>query len=196
MSDNARSRERGGEHEPLAPADVAAVLAANREEFLAFVERRVGSRAVAEDILQEAFLRGMGRLESQAEESIIAWFYRTLRNAAVDHHRRHDSAGRALAAFAAEPAASADPAGADPALRQAVCQCVRRLAATLKPEYAGALERIEIDGVPVKDYANEAGISPGNAAVRIFRARAALRQQVSRSCGACAQHGCADCTCG
>jgi RNA polymerase sigma factor (sigma-70 family) len=195
MSDSAQSREAAGEQEPL-PADVAAVLAANREEFLAFVERRVGSRAVAEDILQEAFLRGMGRLDSQAEESIIAWFYRTLRNAAVDHHRRHDSAGRALAAFAAEPAATADAAAADPALRQAVCQCVRRLAATLKPEYAGALERIEIDGVPVKDYANEAGISPGNAAVRIFRAREALRKQVSRSCGACAQHGCVDCTCG
>lgn len=39
--------------------------------------------------------------------------------------------------------------------RDVVCQCVGELAATLKPEYAEALRRIEIDGVPVKDYAHE-----------------------------------------
>jgi RNA polymerase sigma-70 factor (ECF subfamily) len=53
-----------------------------------------------------------------------------------------------------------------------------------------------VDGLAVKDYAEEAGISPSNAAVRVFRAREALRGQVSRSCGTCADHGCLDCTCG
>jgi RNA polymerase sigma factor (sigma-70 family) len=173
----------------------AEVLAANRQDFLAFLERRVGSRALAEDILQEAFMRGLGRVDAVTEESIIAWFYRTLRNAAVDHHRRDQAAGRALASFAAEIGAAEQSLGADPPLQAAVCQCVKRLAATLKPEYAAALVRIEVDGVPVKDYAAEAGLTPGNAAVRIHRARAALRQQVSRSCGACAEHGCSDCTC-
>jgi RNA polymerase sigma factor (sigma-70 family) len=177
------------------PTNVTEVLTANRAAFLAFLEPRVGSRALAEDILQEAFVRGLGRVEAVTEESIIAWFYRTLRNAAVDHHRRNQAAGRALAGFAAEIAAAEQSPSADPPLQAAVCQCVKRLAATLKPEYASALSRIEVDGVPVKDYAAEAGLSPGNAAVRIHRARAALRQQVSRSCGACAEHGCTDCTC-
>jgi hypothetical protein len=48
----------------------------------------------------------------------------------------------------------------------------------------------------VKDYAASAGISSSNAGVRIFRARAALRREVSRSCGTCAEHGCLDCSCG
>ena len=69
------------------------------------------------------------------------------------------------------------------------------LAATLKPEYADALRRIEVEGVAVKDYAEGAGISASNAGVRIFRAREALRKQVARSCGTCADHGCLDCTC-
>jgi RNA polymerase sigma-70 factor (ECF subfamily) len=73
---------------------------------------------------------------------------------------------------------------------------VTELAATLKPEYAEALQRIDVDGAAVKDYAAHAGISPSNAGVRVFRAREALRKQVARSCGTCADHGCFDCTCG
>jgi len=57
---------------------------------------------------------------------VIGWFYRTLRNAAIDHHRRHKTASKALE-------------------------------------------------VAVKDYAIEVGISASNAAVRVFRAREALR---------------------
>ena len=173
--------------------EVAAIFVANHRDFLAFLERRVGSKAIAEDILQEAFVRGMGRVRTDDNESVIGWFYRTLRNAAIDYHRRHKTASKALDAFAAE---TDEKVEADAELHTAVCQCVGRLADTLKPAYAEALKRIEVDGLTVKDYAEEAGISPSNAAVRVFRAREALRGQVSRSCGTCAEHGCLDCTCG
>lgn len=176
-----------------ASAEIAALLADNRSDFLAFLERRVGSRAVAEDILQEAFSRGLDRLETlRSEESAVAWFYRMLRNAVVDYYRRQKSAARALEAFSAELAESEEPAGD---VAEAVCKCVGRLAGTLKPEYAEALRRVEVDGVAVKSFAEEAGISSNNAAVRIFRAREALRRQVVASCGACATHGCFNCTC-
>ena len=89
----------------------------------------------------------------------------------------------------------ADEVAPPPEVRGAVCQCVTRLAATLKPEYADALQRIEVQGVPVKTYAEEHGISASNAAVRVFRAREALRKQVAVSCGTCADHGCLECTC-
>jgi RNA polymerase sigma-70 factor (ECF subfamily) len=115
-----------------------------------------------------------------------------LRNAVVDHHRRRGASARALDAFAAEVDRHAEPT---PETRGAICQCVTRLAATLKPEYRAALERIEVAGVPVKDFAAEQGISASNAAVRVFRAREALRKQVAASCGTCAEHGCIECTC-
>jgi RNA polymerase sigma-70 factor (ECF subfamily) len=79
---------------------------------------------------------------------------------------------------------------------RSVCQCVARLKDTLKPEYAAAITRVEIDDVPVKDYAAETGISASAAAVRVFRARDALRKQLAVACGACAEHACFDCTCG
>jgi RNA polymerase sigma factor (sigma-70 family) len=174
-------------------ADVVRLLVANHREFQRFLEKRVGSRALAEDILQEAFVRGIGRIETlRNDESAVAWFYRTLRNAVTDHHRRHDVAERALAAFAEELEKHVDP---EEEIRGAVCQCVARLAETLKPEYAEALQSIEVEGVPVKTFAEERGISSNNAAVRVFRAREALRRQVVASCGTCADDGCLNCTC-
>ncbi len=178
---------------PDSPTAVAR-LVANHREFLGFLQSRVGSRALAEDILQDAFVRGIGKLDSlRDDESAVAWFYRILRNAVIDHHRRHEVTDRRLAALAAELDVTAEQ-GTE--LRGAVCQCVARLADNLKPEYADALRRIEVEGLTVKDYAAEAGITSNNAAVRVFRAREALKKQVARSCGTCAEHGCLDCTCG
>ncbi len=176
---------------PLTP-ELAATLVANHREFLRFVERRVGNRALAEEILQDAFVRSLDR-GSEIRESAVGWFYRVLRHAVIDHHRRRQSADRRLEAFAAELAAQDEP---DAGFARVACECVVRLAAALKPEYAEALREIDVRGVAVKDYATSAGISSSNAGVRIFRARAALRQEVARSCGTCAKHGCLDCSCG
>jgi RNA polymerase sigma factor (sigma-70 family) len=174
-------------------AEVVGSLVKNHRDFLSFLQRRLGDRALAEDVLQEAFVRGLHKLETlETDESATAWFYRILRNAVIDHHRRRATGQKKLEAFAVELEQSVEPVGE---VRGAVCRCIGELAATLKPEYAEALRRVEVDGVPVKDYAVEAGITGNNAAVRVFRAREALRKQVTRSCGTCADHGCLDCTC-
>jgi len=182
--------------EPAEAAPSAAVvdkLVGSHREFLRFLERKVGSRAIAEDILQEAFVKSVERADTLRDgESAVAWFYRMLRNAVIDHHRRRGAAERALAQFAQELDAELEPAAE---MNGVVCACVRSLSATLKPEYAEALERIEVDGVTVQGYAAEIGIQPNNAAVRVHRARAALRERVKVSCGTCADHGCLDCTC-
>jgi RNA polymerase sigma-70 factor (ECF subfamily) len=173
---------------PLTP-DVISMLVANHREFLAFVQRRVGSRDVAEEILQDAFVRNVDKVDT-IRETAIGWFYRVLRNAIADHYRRAAAQDRKLEGLAREQTAREDDE-----LQKVVCKCVAELATTLKPEYAGALKRVEVDGVSVKDYADEVGISSNNAGVRIFRAREALRKQVIRACGTCADHGCLDCTC-
>ena len=179
--------------EPIDLQMVVAKLLDHRAQFLGFLEKRVGSRALAEDILQEAFVRGLPKLgDLQNDESAVAWFYRILRNAVVDNARRYAAASRGLNVYASELEGAAE---APPETRNAVCACVAGLAETLKPEYADALKRIEVEGVLVKDYAAEIGTSSGNAAVRVFRAREALRKQVTKTCGACAEHGCIDCTC-
>lgn len=177
-------------HHPVTPV-VLAEMVANHREFLAFVERRVGDRALAEEILQDALVKSLVHT-SEIHESAIGWFYRVLRNAIIDHVRRRDARSRHLEALAVEPEVRDDE---DPALRSVVCQCILALAATLKPEYEDALRQIDVDGLAVKDYAARAGLSASNAGVRVFRARKALRKRVALSCGTCAEHGCLDCTC-
>ena len=195
MSDRIDSSppSRGGSAPP-SPA-VVEVLVENHRRFLAFLERRVGSREVAEDILQDAFVRGLERGgQLQESQSAVAWFYRLLRNAVVDHWRRRGAEGRAVdwAARLAEGEAAAP----DHELMETVCGCAAALAGTLKPEYADALRRVDLGGASVKAYAETAGITANNASVRLFRARAALLKQVQRCCGTCADHGCLDCSCG
>ena len=170
--------------------EIAQTLAANHVRFLRFLERRVGSRDLAEEILQDAFVRGLARADSiQASESAIAWFYRLLRNALVDHHRHMDSERRALEAAAREPV------DVDGELMNTVCDCVDGLLATLKPEYAQAIRRVDMEGASVGEFAVATGITAGNAAVRVHRARQALRKRVEQSCGTCAEHACLDCEC-
>jgi RNA polymerase sigma factor (sigma-70 family) len=168
-------------------------LLENRRAFLAYLTRRVGDRAMAEDLLQEAFAKTLARPGPLPEgDALVPWFYRTLRNAAVDRFRRQGAADRALEAFARE----LETAEAVPdETRHQVCQCISRLATTLRPDYAEALLAIEVEGQPVKTYAERKGLTAGNAAVRVFRAREALKQRVVESCGACAEHGCLNCTC-
>jgi RNA polymerase sigma factor (sigma-70 family) len=175
-----------------APAQpVIDTLLANHREFLRYVERRVGDRALAEEIVQDAFVRSLDHTD-EIRESVVGWFYRVLRNAVIDRQRRQAVANRRLDAFASE--LEADQEAGE--LAGVACHCVVQLADTLEHGYADALRRIEIDGVSVADYAQAAGISASNAGVRVFRARKALREQVARACGTCAEHGCLNCCCG
>ena len=172
--------------------DPVVALAEEYPRFLAFLAKRTGNRAVAEEILQEAFAKAVTKAHGLREDSsAVAWFYQVLRNALVDHHRRSASEGRAMAAFAAEQEGEAR----DEELEREVCRCVGRIAGDLKPEYAEALRGVEVEGLSLKDFAEKAGITPNNAAVRVHRAREALRKRLVSTCATCAAKGCTDCTC-
>jgi RNA polymerase sigma factor (sigma-70 family) len=171
--------------------DVLRVLLDNHARFLGFLERRVGSREEAEDILQEAFVRSLDRVPPDSDTA-VTWFYRVLRNALTDHYRRAESRGRAIDRLTAESEMATEP---DAELEAVVCACVLGLVDTLKPEYGAAIRRVDLEGASVRRYAEEAGVTPSNAGVRLHRAREALRKQLARCCGSCLAHGCLDCSC-
>ena len=190
-----------GEHGEVEPSDVDAAatgeavvraLVGNHRQFLGFLERRVGSRAVAEELLQSAFVKTLEKGGALRDgEGAVTWFYRLLRNALVDHYRKQAAEGRALEREARE----ATEATEDPELKTAVCACVGELLPTLKPEYADLVRKVDLEERAVPDVAREAGITANNAGVRLHRARQALKKQLERSCGTCASHGCLDCSC-
>lgn len=172
-------------------ADIAALLE-GRREFLRFLEKRVESRAVAEEILQNAFLKTVERPPAlESEENAVAWFYSVLRHAVIDHYRRRDVERRGL-----EKETLLLSPEIDETARGDVCACMRHLLPTLKTEYAQIIDQVDLKERSLADVAAEVGISVNNATVRLHRARQSLKGQLERSCGACATHGCLDCDCG
>jgi RNA polymerase sigma-70 factor (ECF subfamily) len=168
-------------------------LLEGRRQFLAFIRSRVESPEAAEDILQEAFVRGIekgGALRD--EETAVAWFYRVLRNAIIDHYRQRGSLERTTEALFHELEIQVEP---EVASKSDICGCVSALLETLKPEYRDALRIIDLEERRLADLAGHAGITSNNAAVRVHRAREALLKQVTVACGICATHGCLDCYC-
>ena len=175
----------------LSPEAIGQLVKGHRE-FLAFLERRVESRAVAEDILQTAFTRGLERGGDVKDEKVVAWFYRVLRNAVIDHYRQRSTTARAMEAWGREFPDVQEP---EAELRQEICRCVSGLLETLKPEYREALRIVDLEEGKLKDLAQQSGITAENAAVRVHRARAALRRRIEQACGTCSVHGCLDCSC-
>jgi RNA polymerase sigma-70 factor (ECF subfamily) len=179
--------------DPSAVQRALGELAARHAEFVGFAARRMSDQAAAEDLVQGVLARAIERLPLVRDErAVVAWFYRALRNAIVDAHRRRGAEERAVAAAVEE--LDAHIAGFELA-RPGVCRCVLRVAESLKPEYLAALRAMEVEGDAVKTFAADHGISSSNAAVRLFRAREALRRGVIETCGACAEGGCVECIC-
>jgi len=172
---------------------VVEVLVRSHRQFHAFLARRLGDPATAEDVLQSAYVKGLERAdEIRDREGAVAWFYRLLRNAVVDVYRRRDAERRALEQRAGTTSLDEQP---EPEVERAICQCVGALLPTLKPEYGDLLRRIDLDGESIAGAAAGLGLTPNNVRVRLHRARQALRRQLQRSCGTCTEHGCLDCSC-
>ncbi len=166
-------------------------IVAHQNKFLGFLQARVGDQATAQDILQSAYLKAMQHgAEIRDNESTVAWFYRILRNAIADHYRRGAARERAHDGFANER-----PVSYKPELALTVCACVGDVLHDLKDEYRKAIEKVDLGGKSVEDFARAERISANNASVRLHRARKAIAKQLTTVCGACAEHKCLDCTC-
>jgi RNA polymerase sigma-70 factor (ECF subfamily) len=166
-------------------------VVAQHAKFLSFLSARVEDRATAEDILQSAYLKAVEHgSEIRDDESTVAWFYRILRNAIIDHYRRRAARTSAQEAFAAEV-----PVSYEAEVTQTACACIGDVILGLKSEYRTAIERVDLAGMSVEAFAKSQDTSANNASVRLHRARRAVAKKLTTVCGACAEHKCLDCTC-
>lgn len=177
--------------------DILSLLLARESDFRAFLRRRIADDALAEDLLQQSFLRAVQQEHHvRRPDQIVAWFYRILRNAAVDYYRARAASERKIEAFMQELAASGtDKTPALDELRPTVCACLERLLPALRPAYVDLLKRIDLNGESAATVAKDLGVTPNNLTVRLHRARQALRKSLEESCGICTKHGCLNCTC-
>ncbi|HEY6445766.1 MAG TPA: sigma-70 family RNA polymerase sigma factor [Acidobacteriaceae bacterium] len=176
---------------PPATRDTAARLAEQHSRFLQFLRARVGDFATAEDILQAAYLKALQRsAQLRNAESSVAWFYRVLRNAIVDHYRQQSTRARAMNEWAANWNEAWEPE-----LRTEICSCILEAVSGLKPEYRAAIEQVDLGGESVEAFARAQRTTANNASVRLHRARKAVARQITAICGTNAIRECPDCTC-
>ena len=172
-------------------SELATTLLAHRDRFKGFVASRIGSDADAEDILQNGLvkaLRAAGDIKD--EEKLLSWFYQILRNVIVDHVRSRTAAAKRDESWMLHTTSVRDDAEAE---RQ-ICGCFERMLPSLRPKHATLLRRVELHGEPVSTVAAELGMTPNHASVALSRARAELRDKLTRFCGDCSCLD--DCSCG
>ncbi len=166
-------------------------LLTHRAKFLAFLSARVSDSATAEDILQTAYTRMLGKGgQLQKTESVVAWFYSILRNALIDHYRREAARERAHDGLMAET-----PESYETELHANLCTCIAGVVRGLNPSYRYALEQIDLGGQSITDFAKAESTTPNNVSVRLHRARRAAAKKLIQVCGSCADHKCLDCSC-
>ncbi|WP_437746223.1 sigma-70 family RNA polymerase sigma factor [Sorangium sp. So ce1504] len=165
---------------------VREALATQRSALLESVRRRARAGVDAEEVLQRAIERALDRSDQVRDPArAAAWVGRVVHNVLLDELRRkHDVV---LPVDELELAPVGDD-GVD-------CWCVLVQAEQLKPEYALILKRVIVDGMAVTDVAAELGVTPGNAMVRLHRARKALRDRLKEHCGTTSARSCSDCGC-
>jgi RNA polymerase sigma-70 factor (ECF subfamily) len=147
-----------------------------------FIGRRVSDQHVADDLLQETFVRVHRNLGSlQDANRMAAWVYQIARNVVRDHHRKNAVATTELADL--DPADEHD--GNDVFKGDLQCRgagWMDEMIRTLPDGYREAVQLAEMDCLLQQEVANRLGLSLSGAKSRIQRGRAMLRDVLERCC--------------
>ncbi len=144
-----------------------------------FIRRRVSDDHLAEDLLQETFLRihrGIATLRDA--DRVAPWVYRIAQNVLRDHYRKPSPSTVSLEAIEAG-GVSEGP------LNDAGCRSagwLDQIVRSLPVGYQEAVRLAEIEGLPQQEVADRLGISLTAAKSRIQRGRAMLKGSLDECC--------------
>lgn len=175
---------------------VEASLVEGQRRFMGFLIGRLGNVDDALDVMQDFALRAIRRSDDLRDlASVRGWLSRLLATAITDHHRRSNR--RRRREVPGDPwSEAADMAlPTDTGTDAAICDCLRDVIGLLPLAQADLLRRIDLEEQPRLAVARALGITEGNLAVRLFRARGKLRDLLVDLCLTCPEHGFLDCAC-
>ena len=144
-----------------------------------FIRRRVSDDHVADDLLQETFVRVHRNIETlQDADRLAAWVYQIARNVVHDHHRKATNSTVALA--------DADPIDdCDDHLDRLRCRgagWLDEMIRALPDGYREAVQLAEIEGLAQQQVADRLGLSLSGAKSRIQRGRVMLKDVLEKCC--------------
>lgn len=173
----AQETERGEPEPPSRAAKVEELYRRHGSEVFGFLVKLCGRRGLAEDWLQETFLRAYRGLADREPSKLRAWLFVIARNVAIDGFRKEDKIRRLEQAAAA-------PIAAPPSSEGAAESAERRALV------AEALEELDLEDrslvmwrardLSTRDICDALGCSPPTARRRVAAAIAALSRALSR----------------
>jgi RNA polymerase sigma-70 factor, ECF subfamily len=146
----------------------------------AFIARRIGNPADAEDILQEVFVRVHRKIGTLNEADKTApWLFRIARNVVIDHyrscaarHRRDDAP--------AEGTAWASPR--DVEAHRELSACLEPMVACLPGPYRSAIRLVDQRGLAQAEAARRERVSLSGMKSRVQRGRDRLKKLLADCC--------------
>jgi RNA polymerase sigma-70 factor (ECF subfamily) len=178
-------------------AAISAILAGNKEAYGALVMRHsqslfrvafriTGNEADAEDVVQEAFLRGYQKLDGFASRSNFGtWIYRVAVNCALDKINRRTADEQSRVAEQTDPEQQAvqvadEAAGPDRLLLSGEMAALREMAmSSLTPTERAAFVLRHMEDCAMEEIAAALGIAPNAAKQTVFRAVQKLRTRLA-----------------
>ena len=151
--------------------DLLAVVDAELGNVYAFILRRCGDRALAEDLTSDVILRAVK--ETQRVRSVVtpAWLITVARNRLVDHWRSNARERRRLALAWSNPDADEWTDDGLPLEPEVINQAMRRL----PPDHQAVLSLRYLDDLTVPEVAAALGRSVHATESLLARARRAFR---------------------
>ena len=160
---------------PAAPL-IETVWSDLRIELLRFLVNQAGE-STAEDLLQDVFMRLVGREDALAgKSSPRAWLYQVARHAVIDHWRRRRETVEL-------PTDLADAGtGSEESIQTKLAARLRPLVESLPAAYADPLRLTELEGFSQSEAALRLGLSLTAVKSRVRRGRARLRAMLLECC--------------
>jgi RNA polymerase sigma-70 factor, ECF subfamily len=145
--------------------------------LFAFIRRRVDDEMVAEDILQDIFIRIHAQINTLKDRSKLkGWLYQITRNAIIDHYRSRKPVSE-LPKWLEEPQTSLEEN-----IKQELSSCLIPMIQKLPEKYRHAVQLSEIEERTQNEIAKNENISLSGAKSRVQRGRALLKAMLHDCC--------------
>ena len=149
--------------------------AAHEPELRGWLRRRLGNPALADDLLQDLFLKALRQGERFCSvHNARAWLFEVARNTLADHLR----VARDTVELPDDLPAPAD----EPATVDTLTACLPRVLSELSDEDREAITLCDLQGMSQADFAAARGLNLSAAKSRIQRARLRLKQRMTQVC--------------
>ena len=163
------------------PAAFDEVYAAYHARLFNFLARLAHRRDVAEDLLEETWLRVVGHAHRLRDDTRLApWLFTVARNLYVSYCRTRMVDDAATARIGLWPEAPAPPSPFEATAANEMQRRVERAIASLPRSYREVLLLVAVDGLTPSEAAVVCGVRPEAMRQRLSRARVLLAERLER----------------